>query len=161
MNNSTAIFLVNEKVRAIYVTYEPCTEKTSAPRTMFKTLDSALKPKDLVIVPKSGGHGFTVAKVESVDAKVDFDDATDVKWIAGKVDLHAYEVCLSREGDMLKIVREADENHRREELRAKIFANSADKVKGLSIAQMSDLNSLPPHVVENGEVAPPSGAATE
>lgn len=147
MNQSLAIFLVNESVRAIYAIYEADTEKTKAARTMFKTFDDTIKANDLVIVPTETRHGMTVCKVVEVDAKVDYDSHEPVKWIVGKVDRHSYEVCLSREGDMLKIVTEAEESHKRRELRDKIFAHAEDKVSNLSIVKMTNLDSLPPPVV--------------
>ena len=143
MNQSTAIFLVNEATRAIYGIYEPDSEKTKAPRTMFKTFDKSIKVDDLIIVPTDTRHGMTIVKVVEVDAKVDYDDPTPIRWVVGKVDRHAYEVVLSREGDMLKIVAEAEENHKRDELRAKLFANSEKQIRKLSISNMTDVTGLP------------------
>lgn len=139
MNQSTAIFLINDKVRAIYVIYEPDTEKTSAPRTMFKTFDQSIKVDDLIVVPTGTRLGMTVVKVTQVDVRVDFDDATAIQWVCHKVDRHPYEVVLAREGDMMKVVREAEENHKREELRKKIFASTEAQVGTLAIATMTDI----------------------
>lgn len=143
MNESTAIFLVNKAVRALLCTYEKDTEKTTAPRTMFKTLDPSIKKDDILNVPSSTRHGVTTVRVVTTDVDVNLDDPTHVDWIMSKVDRHAYEVCLSREGDMLKLVREAEEHHKREELKAKIFKHSEAQIRELSIVSMTDLQHLP------------------
>lgn len=146
MNQSLAIFLVNDAARAIYAIYDPETEKTNKARTMFKTFDKSIKVDDLIVVPTTNRVGMTVVKVTEVDAKPDYDSTCIVQWVVARVDRHAYEVCLSREGDMLKIVQEAEESHKREELRAKLFAHSEAQVRGLSIAKMENLDALPPPV---------------
>ena len=81
MNHSTAIFLINNDVRAIAVTYEKIDLAKDTTKMMkyqaaylsggrlpdgavvFKTMDTAIKVDDFVIVPTDTRHGMTVCKV--------------------------------------------------------------------------------------------------
>lgn len=63
MNLTTAVFLVEEKARAVRVEYDPDVTRNNNPSKLFKTVNPDLKKDDLVVVPTHTRHGFTVAKI--------------------------------------------------------------------------------------------------
>lgn len=158
MNYSTAVFLINDKVRAVYVTYE--NEKELAQKTitkpilrkaviselydsipgkiMFKTLDEAIKVDDYVVVPTQTRHGMTVCKVVEVDVNVDFDSPKQVDWIVDKVDNSHYEEVLGQEATMADAVRSAEATKKRNELRAALLADNVERFKALPIAHLQE-----------------------
>ncbi len=75
MNYSTAIFLINPKVRAIAAVYEPDTDNRKAPRTIFKTFDSTIEVGDYILVPTDTRHKMTVNKVVEVDVEPDLESS--------------------------------------------------------------------------------------
>jgi predicted Mrr-cat superfamily restriction endonuclease len=147
MNYSTAVFLVNDKVRAIAVTYEadgydadgrPTTIKAAA-RYTFKTFDQSIKKGDLVIVPTNTRHKFTICKVVDADLEIDFDADTELKWIAGVFEEDAYKRTLEQETVMLEAIKSAEKNRKREELRKSLMADSESKLLALPIAKVVDV----------------------
>ena len=147
MNYSTAVFLVNDKVRAIAVTYEadgydadgrPTTIKAAA-RYTFKTFDQSIKKGDLVIVPTNTRHKFTICKVVEADLEIDFDADTELKWIAGVFEQDGYQRTLEQEAVMLEAIKSAEKNRKREELRKSLMADSESKLLALPIAKVVDV----------------------
>lgn len=131
MNLSTAIMLVNKSVRSVRVEYDPDNKSNNNPNFHFKTLDPDLKVSDLVVVPTSTRHGFTVCKITEIDIRVDFNSIIEYKWIVGKVDKVAYDAILAQEKVVLDRVAEAEENRIRAELA---------KSMGLGEVSFSDLD---------------------
>lgn len=131
MNYSTAVFLINPNVRAIVCVYEK-DEK----RVVFKSLESALKVDDLVVVPTQTRHGFTVVKIIEVDVEVDFDSADQVQWIVDKVDLESYKLTMEREQEALAAIKSAEVRKKREDLAKSLLADQGDQIKALPIASM-------------------------
>lgn len=134
MNYSTAVFLINKHVRAILATYEV---EDNAKRTLFKTLDDSIKVGDFVIVPTDTRHKMTVVKVTDVDVDVDFDSATPVNWVIGKVDRAAHEQTLAQEGAAIQAIKGAELRKKREDLRDSMLKNHLDAIKALPIAAMN------------------------
>lgn len=130
MNLSTAIMLVNKSVRAMRVEYDPDNTRNNG-GVHFKTLDPDLKKDDLVVVPTSTRHGFTVCKIVEADMRVDFSGTTTFQWIVGKVDKASYDDILAQEKVVLDRVAEAEENRIRAELA---------KSMGLGEIQLTDLD---------------------
>jgi hypothetical protein len=130
VNLSTAIFLVNDAVRSVRVSYEP--DVRGNPVQLFKTLDPSIAKGDIVIVPTDTRHKMTCVKVEEVDFGVDFDSAVEYRWVIGKVDMTVWETVQAQEAAVIAKVRGAEENRKRRELAA---ALSMDKIdfSGLSI----------------------------
>jgi hypothetical protein len=128
MNKSTAIFLARDDIRCMSVAYDISGHDhkgKAIPKDIksFKTADPSIKEDDLVLIPTDSRWGFTVGKVVAADLHVDYDSNEQMRWIVAQVDVTSYEAMLKAEGEMIDIVSEADRGHRREELRAKIFAN--------------------------------------
>ena len=134
MNYTTAVFLINNTVRAVMCNYEP-----DAPdkKVMFKTLDPAIKVGDLVIVPTKTRHGMTVSKVVEVDVDVDFDSGTQVGWLVCKVEQASYEATLAQEAQAISVITSAEKTKKRNELAAALLADSKDALKALPITSMN------------------------
>ena len=130
MNLSTAILLVNKSVRALIVEYDPDAYKNNNFNKRFKTLDPDLKVDDLVVVPTSTRHGFTVGKVKEIDLRVDFNSSDQYDWIGGTFDKGAYDTILKQEKIVLDRVALAEENRIRAELK---------KTMGMDEVDFSDL----------------------
>lgn len=122
MNLTTAIFLVNDKARAMRASYEEGVNdyvnasgaKIKTP--IFKTLDSGIKVGDLVVVPTGTRHGFTVVKVTEADVTIDFEDKTPVEWIVGKVDVESHKETLKKETELTEQIKAAEFKVRRNQL---------------------------------------------
>ena len=102
MNYSTSVFLINQKVRAVSVNYEPDEKK----QTIYKTLDETIAAGDYVVVPTHTRHKFTVARVVEVDVDVDFDSPELMTWIVARIDRSAYDLTLKQEDAAIAVVGE-------------------------------------------------------
>lgn len=133
MNYSKAVFLINDNVRAVIGTYEA---HEGAPQTVFKSFDQSLKESDYVIVPTDTRHKMTVVKIVGfMDVlDVDLESSTQVAWIIGKVNLADYSQILSEEEAAIQAIKSAEKLKKRNELRAALLADGAEKIKGLPIS---------------------------
>lgn len=131
MNYSTAVFLINDKVRAVKGTYEA---GENAGKTMFKTFSPTLKVGDFTIVPTNTRHNMTVVKITDVDVEFDIETTTNVEWIIGQIDLTAYEQVLGQEQEAVKTIQSAEKNRKRAALREAIFADAETQLNKLPIA---------------------------
>lgn len=116
-NNSAAVFLVTDAVRAIKATYELDKEEKEAKRDWFKTFDPGVAVGDLCIVPTGTRHGFTIVKVTEVDVEVDLQAGHSFRWIAGTFDRTTYDKLVADETAMLSKIASARKTKEREELR--------------------------------------------
>ncbi len=132
MNYSTAVFLINDKVRAVKAQYEP-----GGGLTIFKTLDQGIKVDDLVVVPTDTRHKMTVVKVLHVDVDVDMDSNVQLAWVVTKLDLSDYDRVLEEEKKAIEVIRSAETRKRRNELRANIFKDQEEKLNDLALASDS------------------------
>jgi hypothetical protein len=138
MNYSTAIFLINPKVRAIAAVYEPDTDTRKSPRTIFKTFDQTLSVGDYILVPTDTRHKMTVNKVVEVDLEPDLESHACMQWVIGVVDKAAYEDVLAQENRAIDLMKAAEKTHAREELRKKMLAHVDEgKLAALQITRMS------------------------
>src|SRR6516162_4762216 len=94
MNYSTAIFLINDNVRALYVRYE-VGDRTQ--RYMVKTFDQGIVVDDYLVVPQTGKYNMAIAKVTDVDVDVDFDSMTFVPWVLQKLDFSPFNEIIRQE----------------------------------------------------------------
>lgn len=132
MNYSKAVFLINNKVRAVRGTYE-----TSGAVADFKTLDPSIAKDDLVVVPTGTRHGFTVFKITEVDIDLDMDSPTKIEWVVCKVDQEAYKTLLSQEETAITKIKSAEMRKKREDLASALFKDSMEEMKALPIASMN------------------------
>lgn len=146
MNLSTAVFLINDDARAVMVTYEA---HEKAPRTMFKTFDKGIKVDDYVVVPTDTRHNLTVCKVVEVDVDVDFDNATQISWIVGRVDLADVTQIKAQEDKAVEAIKAAEKLKKRKEL--------SDSMKALLKETGADIKllSITPSGAEAAPAEPP------
>lgn len=135
MNYSVAVFLINKNARAVRAIYEADQPSNKAKRQLFKTFDSSIAVDDLVVVPTDTRHGFTVVKVVETDVDLDFDTTENVQWIVGRVDLANHAVRLQQEQAAIAAIKSAELRKKREELSKAMFADHAEQLKALPIAQ--------------------------
>ena len=133
MNYSTAVFLINDDVRAIACTYE-ADEK--AKREIFKTLDKSIAKDDFVVVPTDTRHKMTVVKVVEVDVDVDLDSSIPMQWIVGAVERHDYERILKMEEQAIETIKSAEKRKKRDEMRAAIFKDREGMLNSLSLTHL-------------------------
>lgn len=130
MNMTTAVFLINDKVRAVMGTYEADRPNGhpegifTAPRELFKTFNADVKVGDLCIVPSNTRHNFTVVKIVDVDVEIDFDSPKKAAWLVGTVDTAEYERLMGEESKAIKKINEARAFKRREELREALIGTA-------------------------------------
>ena len=134
MNYSTALFLFNDKLRAISTVYEP-TQETK--RATFKTLDPNIKIGDFVAVPTGTRYKMSIVKVVDVDVDVDFDSPIHMDWIIGVVDRAPYEATLTNEGRAIAKMKSAEAHKKREELKKAMFAEHAASFEGAALLEGS------------------------
>lgn len=133
MNYSTAVFLINNNVRAVRGTYQQ--DGTSA---IFKTLDPDVAKDDLVVVPTSTRHGMTAFKITEVDIDVDMDSATHVDWIVCRIDQEPYKKVVAEEADAISKIKSAELRKKRTDLAEALFKDNIDTLKALPIATSGD-----------------------
>ena len=125
MNYSTAIFLINNDVRAVTVSYEQDAEgKGIKPYTAFKTFDPDVSVGDYVAIPTGTRHGMTVARVEEVDVEIDVDFGGHVNWLVDRVDTSQRDVIEAQEAEAIATIKSAEKKARQDELRAKLIADN-------------------------------------
>lgn len=137
MNYSTAVFLINDSVRALLCTYEA---EDNAKKTLFKTFDQSIGVGDYVVVPTDTRHKMTVVKVAEImdPLDVDLESSLPVAWIIGKINLHDYTQILAEEEAAIQKIKSAEKLKRRNELRDAMLADSANQIKALPIASHGD-----------------------
>jgi ribosomal protein S10 len=145
MNYSTAVFLINDKVRAIAATYEKEGFEDNRPspgpakRIIFKTFDQSIQKDDLIVVPTKTRHGFTICKVVDVDLEIDLEAPTHIDWVAGVFEDSEHKRMLAMESTMVETIRSAEKNRKREELRKSLMADSESKLLALPISSVKDV----------------------
>lgn len=138
MNYQTAVFLINDQVRAISATYE---SEANAKREIFKTFDKTIKVDDMVIVPTDTRHKMTVCKVVEVDVDFDMDTTSTVRWIIGRVDMEGFKKTLEQEAVAIEAIKSAELRKKREDLRKNLLADHAASLASLDIAQMKTIEA--------------------
>jgi len=134
MNYSTAIFLINDDVLALYVRYEV---GDRSQKYMVKTFDKDIQVGDYVIVPSSGPNGhLAIAVVCDVDIDVDFDSMSIVPWVVQKIDLAPFNETVQQENAAIAAIREARFQERREELASTLMNHK--KIKSLPLAKKKE-----------------------
>lgn len=131
MNLSCSIFLVNQSVRAVRVSYDPDNRTNNNPNRLFKTFDDSIAKDDFVVVPTHTRHGFTVCKVEEVGFRPDLDGGEKWDWIVGKVDTPTYDRLVDQEKVVLDRIGDVEYNRKKKEL--------ADAM-GLASVKLTDLD---------------------
>jgi hypothetical protein len=164
LNESLAVFLINDQVRGIRVSYN-IKGKTAAGEDVnddpaktyfFKTFHQNLSVDDLIVVPSRGNNGavpFTVVRVSEINAKPPYKQVDiDFKWIVGGVDINAYTETQEKEQKLFDLMEEKREVAAINELRKLIRTeDDADDYDGLAIASTVDALPAPEDVPNTGE----------
>lgn len=130
MNPEKLVFILRDDVRAVKACYDP---GKGVGDEWFKTLDPNIAVGDVCIVPTNSRCGFTTVKVKEVDLEIDFTSPGEVRWIAGRVDIKAFDKLLADEAAGVKAVQNAERNRKREELRAQMLKDNPNLVQTLAI----------------------------
>jgi hypothetical protein len=134
MNYSTAVFLINPKVRAVICTYEA---EEKAPQETFKTLDESISIGDIVVVPTNTRHKMTCVKVVAVDVDINFDSQVEMKWVVGVLDQTPHNEVLAMENKAIQAIKSAELRKKRDELRAALILD-AEQIKTLEITSAGE-----------------------
>lgn len=152
MNQSTIVFLINDEVRAVRASYE---DGVGANDYTFKTFDPLIAVDDLVVVPTDTRHKMTVVKITEVDIEMDLDTDIEIKWIVSRIDQTAHDETLAMEKDAITAVRSAERARKKDELRAAVFKDQADKIGSLALAHSSDVTEEMEAGVSHPSYVPP------
>ena len=133
MDSSKIVFLINDQVRLIRVSYDNQVTGEKPSVYLFKTLDQTVAVDDFVVVETGTRHGLTVCKVIEVDLDVDFDDGISLKWAFQRVDSAAIELIRAQEGEAMKAAARAELKRKRDQLREGIFAEHSEMLTGLAL----------------------------
>jgi len=131
MNYSTAVFLINDQVRAVTVSYDPDDKRGG--ETVLKTLDQSIKVDDIVVVPSSTRHKMTTCRVTAVDVDIDLDSSTNVPWVIQRVDTAAFDKYVGQEADAIATIRKAEIRQKREAMKDAIFKDHEETLKALAL----------------------------
>lgn len=134
MNYSTAVFLINDQVRAVYAIYEPDKADQKSRRYLFKTFNKSLKAGDMVVVPSTIRHQLDIAKVTDVDVSIDLDSATNIDWIVGVVDTEDFLHIISEEKAAIETIKQAQMAEKRDKLAASLKKHR-EMIKSLPLSR--------------------------
>jgi hypothetical protein len=133
MNYSTAVFLINNNIRAVLANYENEVARSGEmKKVMFKTFDHSIAVGDICVVPASTRHGFTTVKIMEVDVNVDFDSQTTVDWIVDRVDISEYKQNVTEENQATETIKSAEMRKRRQTLMEDLITDR-EAIKALPI----------------------------
>jgi len=125
MNYSTAIFLINNDVRAVAVSYEQDAEgKGIKPFITFKTFDPTVAVGDFVAIPTGTRHGMTVARVEEVDVEVELSFTGSMNWLVDRVDTSQRDAVEKMEAEAIATIKSAKKKAEQDKLRAELIADN-------------------------------------
>lgn len=134
MHNSKIVFLINDSARAVGARYEP-----HGPVEVFKTLDPSIEVGDMIVVESGTRWDMTTAKVCEVDVDVNLDSDTPVKWVVQKIDSEAFDQIKEKEKAAVDAVQVAERSRKKKELRDSMFKHHEDTLKGLAIADHTEV----------------------
>lgn len=157
MNYTSAIFLVNNDVRAVSTSYEvdKITGKGIGPFVVYKTFDKQLGPGDLVVVPTDTRHGYTVVRIEEVDLEVDLDSPTQLRWIVGPVGVADFKKVVAAETQVIERIKSAEVKAKKQALADKLMADNPE-ISLLSNVGAQTLAAPEPDVMEAPGVFSPA-----
>ena len=100
---------------------------------MFKTFDRDVKEGDFVVIPTDTRHNMTVCKVKQVDMEVDFDSGAEMKWLVGRISVADVQDIQKQEADAITVIKAAEKNRKKTELRDSLLAAVGQGLKALPI----------------------------
>lgn len=145
MNASTVLFLINDNIKGIRVSYD---EGGRNKESIKKTFIPDLKVGDHVLVETDTRYNAAVCKVTAVNVEVDLYGSEKIGWIFAKIDLTALDELRKEEEKAVFIISNAERNKLKRELRESILNNCGPELKQLS--------SFAVTVEHEDEIIPPS-----
>ncbi len=115
MNHSLAMFLINDRVRAVGSSYDVRQDGDNRYDKIIKTMDKSIKVGDFVIVPTDSRHKMTVSRVAQVDLDIDFDEIE------------------RQEAQAIATIKSAEKRRKREELRDTLINDTGEALKALPV----------------------------
>jgi len=137
LNYSTAIFLVNDEVRAVDVSYETLEQNPKRKLVTFKTFRRDIVVGDIVVVPSTTRYAMTCCLVEAVDVDVDFDTHVKMDWIVDKVQQGGYHAAVEQEQQGIETIKAKKQEQKRKAVRAAFLADNPD-IRALPICTVAD-----------------------
>ncbi len=167
MNESTAIFLVNDDVCCVRCAYELPLQAAQTPKNAgagwaatqaaiggladwrdpsnynpshlnyFKSFDKGLKVGDYAVVPTDTRWKFTVVRVIEINADFDPETNEQMKWIVGSVELDDHEEILEKENAIISATRRAHREAKKAELRRNLVMSHPEYLKGLDLVNVA------------------------
>lgn len=134
-NSSTVLFLVNDDLKAVRVSYE---ESNRSVETIKKTFLPDLKVGDYVLVETETRWGATVCRVSALDVEVDFNSSAKIGWVFAKIDMAELDTLKEEERRALSIITEARKREAKANLRKTILAQCGDELKALPSYRVKD-----------------------
>lgn len=138
MNPSTALFLINDDMRAIRCQYEP--EGTTR---ILKTMDQTIQVDDIVVVETSTRHYFTCVKVTEVDVLFDYKSNSEMDWIIDKVDVKKFEHLKDQEKTAVQTIQKVQRNREREQLQKDLMEGQEEAFQALELTKMESEQPSP------------------
>ena len=156
-HKSNTIFLVNDKVLAVRVAWDP--ENNPGDCSIVKTFDNTLKLEDIVNVECESRVGVSTAQVVALDVEVDFASNSKTNWILGLVDIERFKELQAQEDDMLAKVRKAQLAKTRKTLAKDLMDDAADSIAALPIAHRTHENGQAAALEASVSPPPPTAEA--
>ena len=152
MNYSAAIFIANDQVRGVKVSYDQNLDgSVKGDLYTFKTFDKSLAPGDFVVVPTGTRHKMTVVRVEETNVDVDPNIGVELKWIIAKVDRSTYEQTIEMEKAMIEKIKAAKLRRERQKLAEELLADNPE-LRDLGTLRLTSSEVVNEDIIEE---APP------
>jgi len=131
MNYSNVLFLIDSRLKAVRVAYEPGSNRNDTTKRYREDKIGKLAVNDYVLVETETRHNATVCRVSQLGIEVDPDSEEKVGWVFGKVDLQMLDDLKAEEEQAIALLRQAENRKRKEEIRGSILALAGDDLKAL------------------------------
>lgn len=133
MNYSTAVLLVNDKIKVVKGLYQE-----DGKPGIFKTLDPTLKVDDYAVVESSTRWSITTVKITEIDTvDIDFDSSEQLKWVVQKINMNGHQEVKKMEAQAIDIIKKGELRKRREDIKKNTLdAFCAGEIDNLGIARL-------------------------
>lgn len=130
INEKTVLFLVNDSLRAVRVSYD---ENDRNKDTIKKTFLTDLKVGEFVVVETATRHNATICKVIAVDVEVDVEDPNlDVGWVIERANLDKLDALRKAEKEAVEIIKNAKKKKAKEAMRAMVMESCGEQLLSLT-----------------------------
>lgn len=151
-NYSTAILLLNRRVKTIKVHYNPKNtnqdryddaDGTSQDVKVFKTLDHSIVKGDIVVVPSTTRVQMTTALVIDDDYKLDPQSTLQLGWVVDRVNTVPYTEICEMEKEMIETLIQSERAHLQDEMAEKLRKlHEKSGVANMAIANFESIEAI-------------------